>query len=175
VRDPVDQEIFKDCQMRIHSMALVHDRLYRSSALSTVDFGAHLSDLVNLVARSQSRRTARVDFKTDCDSVEITLDTAIPLGLIAVELVTNAYKHAFTNRTEGRLDVTLKLNSARVLVLTVTDSGGNLPAKFEIGQTKSLGMRLVENLARQLRAKLTITSTPGVQTSATIALAEEEY
>ena len=170
VNDPRDKDIFRECQMRIHSMALVHDRLYRSASLATIDFGAHLSDLVALVARGQSRKTAHVTLTTDCDPVDLALDTAIPLGLIATELVTNAYKHAFHGKTQGQLGVSLKRSGGETLVLTVTDDSGCLPPDFDIRKVKSLGMLLVDNLARQLRARFTLLSEADKQTSASISL-----
>ncbi len=101
LHDPRDAEIFKECQARIHAMGLVHDRLYRSGNLVTIDFSEHLRELTALIIRGQSNAPERIRLVVESDSVEVNLDTAIPLGLIATELITNAYKHAFRDRPDG--------------------------------------------------------------------------
>jgi two-component sensor histidine kinase len=142
-------------------MALVHDRLYRSSSLATIDLGAHLADLAQLVARGQSRHGLDVRLETDCDAVEVSLDTAIPLGLLSTEIITNAYKHAFRGRSQGRLFVTLRSTPERAVTLCIRDDGVGIPADFDPRRARSLGMRLISNLARQACAELRIASAAG--------------
>jgi two-component sensor histidine kinase len=72
-----------------------HDRLYRSGNLATIDFSVHLRELTALITRGQSNAPERIRLVVESDSVKVNLDTAIPLGLIAAELITNAYKHWF--------------------------------------------------------------------------------
>ncbi|MBV9999088.1 MAG: PAS domain S-box protein [Verrucomicrobia bacterium] len=154
LRDPADVEIFKGCQMRIHAMALVHDRLYRANSLATIDFGAHLVDLAALIGRSQCKTGRRIVLTTDCESVELNLDTALPLGLIATELVSNAYKHAFRDREKGRIGVAWKSLPDCKVALRVTDDGAGFPGGIEPAKTNSLGLRLVRMLVRQIRGEL---------------------
>jgi two-component sensor histidine kinase len=154
LRDPADVEIFKGCQMRIHSMALVHDRLYRANSLATIDFGAHLVDLAALIARSQRHAGRGIVLSTDCESVDVNLDTALPLGLIATELVSNAYKHAFRERHGGHITVAWKSLPGSQVVLRVTDDGAGLPAGIEHANGRSLGLRLVRMLVHQVRGEL---------------------
>lgn len=154
LRDPADIEIFKGCQLRIHSMALVHDRLYRANSLATIDFGAHLVDLAALIARSQRNTGRGIVLSTDCESVEVNLDTALPLGLIATELVSNAYKHAFRDRERGHISVAWKSLPERRVALRVTDDGVGLPGGIDQANPKSLGLRLVRMLVRQIRGEL---------------------
>ena len=154
VRDPADLDIFKDCQMRIHSMALVHDRLYRAGSLARINFGAHLVELATLIARGQSRKESNVVLATDCEDIEVNLDCAVPLGLIATELISNAYKHAFQGRTDGRVTVTFKALSGQDVTLQVTDDGIGLPPELDLAKAKSLGIRLIRSLVGQLRGEL---------------------
>lgn len=154
LQDPADIEIFKGCQMRIHSMALVHDRLYQANSLATIDFGAHLVDLAALIARSQRHAGRKIVLSTDCESVQVNLDTALPLGLIATELVSNAYKHAFDERNGGRIAVAWKSLPEGKVVLRVADDGPGFPGDLEHAKGRSLGLRLVRMLVRQVRGEL---------------------
>ena len=159
LKDQEDAEVFKECQIRIQSMALVHDRLYRSGNLATIDFGEHLRELTTLLARGQSDTHRNIEVAVKSSSIEVNLDNAIPLGLIAAELVTNAYKHAFVGRDRGRIVVHLELSPARQLLLMVEDDGVGLSPAFDFDTARSLGLRLIRSLTRQIRARLALEST----------------
>jgi two-component sensor histidine kinase/CHASE1-domain containing sensor protein len=161
VHDPRDADFFRQCQTRIHAMALVHDRLYRSASLATIDLGAYLADLAQLVARGQSRRGLEVALETDCAAFEVSLDLAIPIGLAATEIVANAFRHAFPGRHTGRLAVRLRQTTGRGIVLQVADDGVGIAADIDPQRARSLGMRLISNLARQARAELRIVRGAG--------------
>ncbi len=154
LKDEKDVEIFQECQSRIRSMALVHERLYRSTSLSTINFAEYLEDLSGLIAHSQQRLNTKVELIKEYDAVELGLDTAIPLGLVANELLSNAFKHAFLGRKEGRLTVRLKQDGDASFLFSVADDGVGLPYGFATTKWKTLGMRLIDNLARQVRATL---------------------
>lgn len=158
LHDPADVAIFKDCQTRIHAMAMVHDRLYRSGNLSTINFGDHLSELAGLLSRGQSSNTKRISIKTNCEAVELELDKAIPLGLIATELITNAFKHGFYDREEGTIHIDLKKKNDKEMILRVSDDGQGMPAGTDPISSRTLGLRLVRSLSHQLRAKILFSS-----------------
>jgi two-component sensor histidine kinase len=106
-----------------------------------------------------------VEISSDCDSLRIGVETAIPLGLIANELMTNVFKHAFDKRPEGNLTLRLKRMGAGAgddtLLLSVADNGVGLPANLDFRETKSVGLSVVRNLARQLRASLSFREVAG--------------
>jgi two-component sensor histidine kinase len=154
LHDAEDVKIFQECQMRIRSMALVHERLYRSSSLATINFAEYLEDLSVLIAHSQSHLDTTVELVKDYEPVELGLDAAIPLGLVANELISNAFEHAFPGRKKGTLTLRLKKRGEESLLFSVSDDGVGFPEDFEAHKKKSLGLRLIENLARQLRASL---------------------
>jgi PAS domain S-box-containing protein len=156
LHDPRDAEIFKECQARIHAMGLIHDRLYRSGNLVTIDFSEHLRDLTALIIRGQANAREQIRLVIESDSVEVNLDTAIPLGLITTELITNAYKHAFHDRSDGVITVRLARGTEQRCTLSVEDDGVGLPAGFDPQKAGSLGLRLIRALAGQLRAELSI-------------------
>jgi PAS domain S-box-containing protein len=159
LHDPRDAEIFKECQARIHAMGLIHDRLCRSGNLVTIDFGEHLRDLTALIIRGQANANEQIRLVIESDSVEVNLDTAIPLGLIATELITNAYKHAFRDRLGGLITVRLARGSEQHCTLSVEDDGVGLPAGFDPQKARTLGLRLIRALAGQLRAELSIATS----------------
>ena len=159
LHDPRDAEIFKECQARIHAMGLIHDRLCRSGNLVTIDFGEHLRDLTALIIRGQANAREQIRLVIESDSVEVNLDTAIPLGLIATELITNAYKHAFRDRPGGVITVRLARGTEQHCALSVEDDGVGLPAGFDPQKARTLGLRLIRALAGQLRAELSIATS----------------
>lgn len=153
--------VFLECENRIRSMALVHEQLYSSTSLTDIDFGKYLGDLSQLIAQSQRGGHARVEITSDCDSLRVRVETAIPLGLIANELMTNVFKHAFHGRAEGSLTLRLKSTGTHTLLLSVADDGVGLPADLDHRETKSVGLSVVRNLARQLRASLSFREVAG--------------
>ncbi len=148
----------EDAQARIQAMALIHDGLYRSQNLASIDFGAHLRELSAVLFRIFGRPEQAVRLAAHLEPVLLNLDTAIPLGLVANELITNALKHAFQGRTKGTIWLDLA-RAGRELTLTVADDGIGFPADFDFDSGKTLGLRLVTSLARQLRGHLALQRT----------------
>jgi two-component sensor histidine kinase len=171
LRDPEDAAMFKDCQARIHAMALVHDRLYRSGNLGTIDFSEHVRELIALIIRGQSVAADGIRLVVESEPIEVNLDVAIPLGLITAELITNAFKHAFRDRPGGVITVRLARTEERQITLTVEDDGGGLPGGFDPEKARSLGLRLIRALSRQLRGELSIvSSTSGSKLAVSLAI-----
>ncbi len=160
LHDPRDAEMFKECQARIHAMGLVHDRLYRSGNLATIDFADHLREITALISRGLAQAPEQVRLVVETEPVEVNLDTAIPLGLITAELISNAYKHAFVGRAGGVISVRLFHATERELTLAVEDDGVGLPTGFAVEKARSLGLRLIGALSLQLRAELSIVTSP---------------
>ncbi len=159
--DPDLVDAMRDCQSRIHSMSLVHDRLYKSGSFARLDFGEHLRDLTLLVASAQTAGGSHVQLEFQLQAVEISMEIAIPLGLIANELVSNAFKHAFRGRPQGHLRVALTCLAQDELCLEVSDDGPGLPQDFQLSNTAStLGLRLITTLTRQIRGQLSVGRSP---------------
>ena len=153
------QSLLQESIHRVRSMALIHERLYQSTTLARIDFGEYTRSLTTFLFRSYKMSTA-VDLKVDVEAAELNIETAVPLGLLLNELVSNALKHAFCDGRGGTLRVSL--HPATVgFRLTVADTGPGLPDGFEIARAKSMGMTLVNSLARQLKADLVVTSDAG--------------
>ena len=138
--------------LRIGSIQHVHDRLYRSGDMRTIEFSQYLRDLCNDLSDSvmQDEAGHRVRLEADCDRVRVSTDLASKLGLVVNEFVTNAFKHG--RAAEGHdthIRVAAHQRDGRI-VLEVTDNGPGLPPDFDMGRIKGLGMRLVRFVASSL-------------------------
>ena len=135
---------------RVMAVARIHERLYRASQLDVVDFGSFLNALCDDLAATIDG--SQITIERAIDSVEISVDQAVPLGLVANELVTNACKHA---GVAGGVTISLTLvrNSATA-ALRITDTGPGMPVSFDGKSRKGLGMQVVEALAAQAKGRI---------------------
>ena len=174
---PAGERLKTDLQNRARSMALIHDTLYRTRNFTRVDMDMYLSTLVGQIAPLY--RTSRpVSTEVRAAGTTIGLDRATPCGLIVNELVVNALKYAFPARAgsvpaeEPRISVVM-IQVDGEYILTVSDNGIGLPGSIDISSTKTLGLKLVNFLARhQLRASVTTCTAHG--TEFTIRFPKEE-
>jgi two-component sensor histidine kinase len=148
--DPRITRLLGDAQARITAIAQTHDQLWRGEQVGIVA----LDDLVCGIATGLAEQAPLHRIDCDIDAIRISADTAIPLGLLVTELVTNAIKYAY-GEGGGVIAVTIRNADGRIL-LTVSDDGVGLPADFDLkaASRKSLGMRMIGSLARQLRGIL---------------------
>lgn len=162
----IDHEITKtvldQMQGRIQSMALLHETLYRSGNFARVDLAAYLGQLAQQVFRSQMAQPGLVQLHLDLQPVQMDIDQAIPCGLIVNELVSNSLKHAFAEGRSGQVWIGLHPGPGGAgHTLSVRDNGPGLPPDFDLKRTRSLGLQLVSDLARQLEGSLTVGPGPG--------------
>lgn len=156
-----DRERFLDSQRRIQSMTLVHEELYRTDDLSCIDFSYYVEQLARRIEQAFSA-VVPVELVVDLEKIHLSVDTAVPCGLILNELISNVYKHAFVGREQGRLFLSSYLCDGSI-VLKVVDDGIGFPEDFDITQSNSLGMQVVHALVEQLSAELSITSDNGTE------------
>lgn len=156
VSEPGTQAALQASQGRVRSIALLHERLYQSNDLANVDMSTYLAGLVSEVFRAAGRPGVRR--QVSVEGLELSMELAMPCGLIVNELVTNALKHAFP-AGEGEVRVELTKSDGRVR-LSVVDDGCGLP-RSAAGEVSSLGMKLVRSLTDQLRGRLVIERGPG--------------
>jgi PAS domain S-box-containing protein len=158
------RELFLDSRGRIRSMALIHEQLYKSQDLKTIDFADYAAQLVNHIHRSFTRTTPQVTVRLDIHSFTLDIDHALPLGLIVNELVSNSFKHAFAGLSSDErkeLWVTMALDASECLALEVGDSGCGIPDEIGLDHSPSLGLQLVQSLVLQLNGSLTVRRRPG--------------
>ncbi|MEP1305035.1 MAG: PAS domain S-box protein [Balneola sp.] len=148
------QEALFTSQMRIKSMAMVHESLYESANFSNINYRDYLTKLLRSVEDALKKPDKIITLETDIDDVDLNINQAIPLSLIINELVSNCYKHAFEGRDKGKIKVSL-LGRDRI-TLKVVDNGIGIPSKIELENQTSLGFTLVTNLLEQLESSLEI-------------------
>ncbi|MBF0329845.1 MAG: DUF3365 domain-containing protein [Nitrospirae bacterium] len=161
IKDDTVAEIFRESQARIRSMAMVHERLYRADNLSKIGFAEYVRSLVLDIIRSYSVNSDRVKLKIDiAEDIELNVDNAIPCGLIINELASNSFKHAFKSGMEGLLTISFCKNKDSGYILAVSDNGAGFPKDIKFSDTSSLGLRLVNMLAKQLGGSIEMTDVP---------------
>jgi len=173
VTDEKSLTIFKDSQTRIKSMALVHEKLYKTKEFSRINIAEYIINLVNYVHQTYSSDAKIITTVYDLDNIELPIDIATPLGLIINELILNIFKYAFVDNKNGKDNIInvrakqLTPNPSSIL-FEVSDNGVGLPKDFSIEESNSLGLKLVFNLCQQIDAKLNIESDNGTKFSFTI-------
>lgn len=160
IKDKESQEIFKESQNRAQSMALIHQRLYQSTDLKNIDFKEYITTLANDLYRTYVDDTSRVSLTLNIDECRIDINTAIPLGLILNELITNSMKHAFPGNEKGTINIDFKKNDDKY-ILIVSDDGVGFPEDLDYQKTDSLGLQLVNNLTDQISGELELDTTRG--------------
>lgn len=152
VTDPVALQLLDESRARILSMALVHEDLYQSDNLALVDIQRYMSRLAERVASSLAD-SSRASFDLDIAPLSLTIDQAIPLGLLTNELLTNALKHAFPDGATGTVRLSLRQSDGQA-VFRFSDNGVGLPPDFQPGGRGTLGMQLIWTLAAQLHGQM---------------------
>lgn len=150
--DNQSRAIAREGQSRVHSMALIHQHLYQNENL-LIDFGNFCTHLVNDI-EAIYKPEEEIKKQIDTQDIRFDIDTAIPLGLILNELITNAFKYGIPGSKQKELSVSLRRENDEFYILEVADFGKGLPTDIDLSKTRSLGLRLVRRLARQLKGRL---------------------
>jgi two-component sensor histidine kinase len=159
IDDGLLREKFSESQDRVHAMALVHERLYLSEDMSAIDFGEYLSELSDRLQQVYAR--PGVATVVEAGSIHLSLEQSIPCGLLANELISNAYKHAFIGRDRGALLISLACEGEDTIALEVKDDGVGLPDAGSLAKRNSIGLTLVYMLADQLGGAVRNDDGPG--------------
>jgi PAS domain S-box-containing protein len=163
IKDPKTTGILLNIENKIMTMALVHQRLYESRDLSHLNLKEYIDDLVSLIKRSHLVSSDQITFTTKGEDINVLIDTAIPVGLIINELITNALKYAFPGNRRGEIKITLFRTEKNELVIEVSDNGAGLPKGFDLQKDSHLGIGLVIDLVEhQLQGKISFISKQGL-------------
>ncbi|MBF0565306.1 MAG: PAS domain S-box protein [Nitrospirae bacterium] len=157
IKDATTLHSLQEIKNRIISMSLAHEKLYKSQDLSKIDLKDYANDLSRSLLRNYKTDTGKIRLHSEVDSMMVSLETAIPIGLILNELISNSLKHAFLPGKEGEISIRAVMNVENEIELTFKDNGIGLPEGLDIRCTDSLGLQLITTLAEnQLHGKLEV-------------------
>jgi two-component sensor histidine kinase len=142
-------------QSRVQSIALIHHKLYRTDDVSAVEFNSFVNDLYKQVASVFKQLGSEIDFEVEANQTQISIDTAVPIGLILNELLTNTFKYAIKKDKQNKIKVKLdSADSTGLCKIIYSDNGPGMPATFELKKSTSLGMKVIQLLTKQIGGKL---------------------
>ncbi|MDO9549527.1 MAG: histidine kinase dimerization/phosphoacceptor domain -containing protein [Methanoregula sp.] len=154
------KQVMAETQNRVRAMAFVHERLFESESLSTIDLAEYIRSLVTHLFSYYKTDTRKVALDIVIGKIMIGIDTAIPLGLILNELVSNTLKHAFPNNRTGSLFITVR-EEVKTLHISLQDNGVGVPADLDWRHAESLGFQMVILLVEQLDGKIELDLNAG--------------
>ncbi len=161
INDEKMANVLKESESRVKTMSMVHEKLYQSPSLTDINFKQYLEKLVYDILYTYGIEIGNIKVQLDIGDINLNLETAIPLGLIINELITNTIKYAFP-QNEGTITIKLK-SLTENLEITIADDGIGLPKNFDIEQIETLGLQLVNNLIDQLNGELKVNSDKGTE------------
>jgi two-component sensor histidine kinase len=165
---PVAVSALKESRARIKSISLIHERLYQSPNLASVDMSGYTRSLVSDLLQFHRIEDSIVRLKLNIDDIPLGITEAIPCGLIINELVSNALKHAFPEGREGELTIQLLRGSANRITLTVSDNGIGFPENVDFRNTPSFGLTLVNSLVGQIDGSIELDRKAGTTFTVTL-------
>ena len=155
---------FNEINNKIQAMSLVHQKLYKAKDLSNISLKDYIEDLANLIMRSYGVLSTKIKLKFDLQDVKISIDSAVPLGLIINELVSNVFKHAFPNRQEGEIFIRLFKEKDKTISLELFDNGIGFPQNFDPRKDGSMGFASVFSIVEsQLKGEISVKSENGLR------------
>ena len=162
VKDQMTLDILRESQNRIKTMSFIHESLYRSDDFSYVNFSNYINSLSSNLVQTYIIKHANINLELDLGDVNLSLDQAIPCGLIINELVSNSIKYAFPLNRKGkiRIELTKKMNK---MYLKVEDNGIGLPDNLDVENTDTLGLQLVYILISQLDGDIKVINKKGTR------------
>lgn len=166
--DPACGAALMDSQTRIKSMALIHENLYKSGDMASVDFDRYLQNLAGNLMVAYGVDRAGIKVTTNARGLAVPITTAIPLGLIANELVSNSLKYAFAGTGHGGEIVLNGKKDENGITLVVRDNGKGIPDDFDWENAESLGFNLVIMLTRQLKGTVRLSRENGTELTVAI-------
>lgn len=160
--DPHIIDTLKKAKNRIKSIALIHEKLYRSEDFTKVDFEKYLKELVKTLSSSYSFESQDIEIEMNIDNIFLSMEQAIPCGLIINELITNSMKYAFEPESKGLITINF-INNENIANLIISDNGRGMPKELDIENTQSLGLQIVNILTKQLDGTIKLENNNGTK------------
>jgi len=173
INNPEVSALLNESKNRILSMAMIHEKLYRTDNLMSVNLLEYLSTLANTLISDFSADESLITLDLICDpTIEMTIDAGIPLGLVINELLTNTFKHGIKPNEKGIITIHVILTDSKWLDISYRDNGKGLPEGFVLEDSNTLGMQLIQNLVFQTSGELSIGTDNGIFVKLRIPMSE---
>ncbi len=163
VKHPELIRVLQESQNRILAIALVHENLYSTKQLASVDLYQYITNLVENLFKAYKVNPQLIRLRFQIDPVKIDIRQAIYCGLIITELITNAISYAFPNQRSGDVEIELRVDSNEMVYLFVKDNGIGFPEGFDLAQAQTLGLELVQDFTQQLRGEILLRHHPNTE------------
>lgn len=162
VKDEYAFNLLKECQNRVKTMAFIHESLYQTKNFESVNFSEYITTLSKNLVHTYALNSKNIKLLLTLDNLYLNLDLSIPCGLIVNEIISNSLKYAFPDNRDGIIFVTLKkINN--LVSIEVGDNGIGISSDFDIKNTQTLGLQLVDTLIEQINGKLVIDRKKGTK------------
>lgn len=160
LKDEKMKDAMKESQSRVKTMALIHEKLYQYENLSKINMQEYIQQLSDFLTQTY-RSDKDIKITINAADINLDMDMAVPLGLITNELLSNSLKYAFEDRNQGEIIINFSQKDSGSYTLLIKDTGKGLNDQLDIENAKSLGLKLVKTLTRQINGQLKIVSQPG--------------
>jgi len=163
-----------DSHRRVYAMSLIHQKLYQSENIASINIHEYISELVNYVHDGFNTGN-RIVIEQDIEPLELDVSQAIPLGLIVNECMVNAFKYAFPSERKGTVRISLQYDGADQLLLNISDNGIGLPDDIDLMEHDSLGLDLIRGLAKQLNGSIHMVSHDGMHITIRFTTLDKQF
>jgi two-component sensor histidine kinase len=164
IRDDKVLKALQESQNRIRAMALVHEILYQSPEISNIDLDLYVKTLGKSLFEFYQSKGKEIVLRADISDVAIGVNTAIPVGLIINELMSNALKHAFPDKNKGEIFIRVRKKDRNISII-FRDDGVGMPRDMNWRDTRSLGLRMVFSLVEQMKGTIGLDRSKGTEFS----------
>lgn len=154
IEDQKTKELFDYSQHRINSMAMIHEMLYQSNDFSKINYNSYLNQLIHKLVTSIKGTDHQIIIKIDVPDLFLNIDTAIPLGLLINEIITNALKYGIPRQSSGTLSIKMTALEVPNFILEIGDNGIGYTGNFKSNKNNSLGLQLIQQLTVQLNGSI---------------------
>ena len=163
IKDPAALDYFKISAQRVKSMALIHEQLYRSADFSKIDFEIYIKKLTTHLFQTFGVNPRSIGIDIKVKNVNLSIDTAIPCGLLVNELVSNSLKHGFTAGRKGTIEIKMEKCKEENYILSVKDNGVGFPENVDFRNTETLGLQLINTLTEQVEGNIELKQDSGTE------------
>lgn len=158
IEDEKTKGLFRYSQYRINSMAMIHEMLYKSQNLSKINFDSYATKLIEELIMSMKGKDHNIEFKSNIPEINLNIDTAIPLGLLINEIITNSLKYGIRKDLRPELHLNIKRAKQNNYIMLIGDNGSGFDENINFIKTNSLGLTLIHKLTTQLQGSIEMDS-----------------